>query len=160
MVFTFQPARGDASKEAHRMKSLIDELAKVLASGASRRGALAGLAAVAAASLPWTAEGKSKKRKRRRRKKRLLEEFAPFLAYCEDWCSTEFQPEPKILLECISLAKTGQGACYEDPSAPGFVCTKELLCPAGFTCCPNIGGVGGDCCLGGCQAINGTLICA
>ena len=143
------------------MNSAIDRLAKALASGVSRRETVTALVAGAAASLPWTVAGKSnKQQRRRRRKQRQLKEFAPYLEYCEDWCAGEFTLGSKQLIECLQLAKTGKGACYQDPAAPGFVCTAEPRCDKGFFCCPNLLGSGRECCIGGCEAINGTTICA
>lgn len=144
------------------MGDTIDRLSKALASGASRRETLAVVVAGSAALLPWTTEGKSsRQQRRRRRKKRLLEKFAPYFEYCEDWCANQFNLGSKELPACINGAKTGKGPCYSEvDKGPGFICTKELTCPSGFECCPDILSPTGQCCVGGCQAINGTTICA
>jgi hypothetical protein len=147
------------------MGDAIDRLSKALASGRSRREALVALATASVAFLPWTAEGKNKQAlRRRRRRQRRLAQFEPFLADCEEWCASTFALGTKQRTDCIDLARTGQGACYSEiDRGPGFYCTKEQICQNGRTCCPDISGggpvVSGPCCVGGCDAINGTALC-
>lgn len=133
------------------MGEALDLFSKALASGASRRSALAGLLIGATAVLPWTAEAKKKKKKRKKK-------FKKYQEFCNEWCGAKFELELKSLNECVNKAKEGQGPCYS--SGPGFYCENVLKC--GEDCCPTI--IGGDpvkdgsCCTGECVALNGTCI--
>lgn len=144
------------------MGEMLDRLSKALASDTSRRGALGGLLAGAALTLPWNAEAKNKKKKKRRKK------FQPFQQYCADWCGYKFGFSGKEFSNCVNKAKDGQGPCYSPvDQGPGRLCAFQLGCGKGLFCCPLFfpGEKGapvqtGECCFTPCDlTVNGTSFC-
>lgn len=139
------------------MGETIDRLAKGLASGSSRRTALASLLTGAAAALPWTAEAKKNKNKRKKK-------FKKYQAFCRQWCGEKFGFTGKEFNNCVDKAKEGKGACYSSSSqGPGYFCREVLKC--GEECCPNLNGgaqvTDGECCVAGesCTFLNSTYFC-
>jgi hypothetical protein len=149
------------------MSAMIDEFAKALASGASRRSALAGLLASVAAVLPWTTEAKNKakkRKKRRRQRRQRQQDIQRYLEFCEVWCGDEFGPVAEDVDACIAAAETGHGPCYSATAkGPGYFCSKKK-CGKHTRCCPNVGFMGGPVTEGACCGkdafcafINGTI---
>jgi hypothetical protein len=132
------------------MGEAIDQLAMALASGTSRRAALAGVLA-GATSLPWTAAG----RRRHRNKK-----FKKYLGHCRIWCGHRFPAGSSELAQCIAKAKDGKGACFAE--GPGHFCLALAHCGKHQVCCPFfLTGdpvTDGECCAAAnqCAAPNGT----
>jgi hypothetical protein len=162
------------------MGDAMSRFAKALAAAASRRGTLAGL--LAGAVMPWSAAAKKKntndhkkKRKKRGRRRRrqeqaqqaLLQQFAPYLGYCQQWCGAKFGFAGPAFETCVDQARTGTGSCYSATEAgPGYFCTVTLPCVAPQVCCPRFSQFDsgapvtmGNCCVGNCSQLNGTFIC-
>jgi hypothetical protein len=163
------------------MGDAINRFAKALAAVASRRGTIAGL--LAGAVMPWSAVAKNnkndnhkkKKKKRRRRRRRrqeqeqqaLLQKFAPYLGYCQQWCGYKFGFAGPAFESCVEQAKTGGGSCYSaTDKGPGYFCTVTLPCATPQQCCPDFNQFDsgapvttGECCTGSCPQLNGTFIC-
>ena len=164
------------------MSGVIDDLAKALASGASRLAALAGLLTGGtlvggAFVLPWTNEAKKKKTKKKKKKKTQTTQpppsqlpppqpppsqnlFAKFQGLCDVWCRGKFSAGTPAATSCIEAAKIGLGPCYSaTEEGPGFHCLGRLGCTAEQTCCPGIEVdlgqpvTGGSCCLPGFQCL-------
>ena len=107
------------------MGDAFDRLSMALASGASRRAALAGLLASAAA-LPLTASG----RRRRKRTKK----FKKYHDFCRTWCGDRFMDGSNEFGQCVAKAKEGKGACYAE--GPGHFCLSLAHCSEHQVCCP------------------------
>jgi hypothetical protein len=142
------------------MARIIDEFAKALASGASRRSAVGGIFAGATALLPWTAEAaKRNKRKKQRKRRKAIKRY---LEYCQFWCEQRFGPETSAIQSCINMAESGKGPCYAE--GPGHFCLRVKKCGKGKYCCPEL--MSGDpvsegsCCPKGsfCAFLNGTVL--
>lgn len=145
------------------MGDLIDDLAKALASGVSRREALAGLVAGTALALPWTSEakkgGKKNKENKKKKKKNQSNEqspsaqppsaqppaaqpptelpFAKLQRLCDEWCEAMYFPNDPDFLTCIKEAESGAGECYDATlQGPGFYCLNKAGCTPEQTCCP------------------------
>lgn len=143
------------------MESEIDRLAKMLASGASRREALGAVVAGGAALLPWTAAGKDEK-ERRRQRRRIIRRT---LEFCQFWCDEKFTGNEAAIQSCFNAAKTGKGPCYSaSEQGPGHFCLRIKKCGDGKYCCPESPSGGpvteGACCPRGtfCAFINGTVV--
>jgi hypothetical protein len=141
------------------MSNVIDKVSRALASGVSRRRALAGLTASVAAALPWTSEAK----KGRRKKKKKESPFVKLQGLCAEWCAGKFETDSPAFAACVSAAKSGAGACY-DPSqeGPGFYCLTKAGCSPQQTCCPGFDVILGEpikdaeCCPPGSLCVNGV----
>jgi hypothetical protein len=162
-------------REEWAMGSLIDNLAKSLASGVSRREALAGLAAGAAVALPWTSEAKGKKGHKKNKKKRnqptppppmppppAVSPFVKLQRFCDEWCEGKFFSGPDFTA-CFEAAETGAGPCYsEADGGPGFYCLNKSGCTPEQTCCPGFHLVSGfpvqdaACCPPGTRCLSGV----
>jgi hypothetical protein len=129
------------------MGGVIDDLAKALASGVSRRKALAGLAAGAAVTLPWTSEAKKghKKKKKKNRstpqapsvQPAAVSPFVKLQSLCDEWCARRFLIKDPGLTSCAKAAQSGTGPCYDAAEeGPGFFCLNKAGCTAEQTCCP------------------------
>ena len=137
------------------MGEAFDRLSMALASGASRRSALAGLLASAAA-LPLTASG--------RRRHNRTKGFKKYLDFCRTWCGRRFMVGSSEFAQCVAKAKEGKGACYTE--GPGHFCLSLAHCGKEEVCCPFFFSgdpvTQGECCAATeqCSALNGTaLIC-
>src|SRR5688500_6776120 len=99
------------------MGGLIDDLAKALASGVSRREALAGLVAGAALVRPWTSDAKKGRKKKKKKKKAQSTQpppavppppvhppsplpFAKLQGLCDQWCRGKFSPGTPAATSC------------------------------------------------------------
>ncbi len=141
------------------MTELLDQFARSLASGASRRAALGALLAGSAAALPFTSE--AKKRKTKRKKK-----FKKFQESCNRWCEAKFASSGQARSACIDKAKEGKGPCYSaTEEGPAFYCLTVQKC-GDLNCCPTlVGGApvkDGVCCSTPCSLtmVNGTVVCS
>jgi len=147
------------SKGANTVTEALDQFARALATGASRRAALGALLAGSAAALPFSSEAKKNKNKNKRKKK-----FQEFQESCNLWCDARFASSIKDQTSCIAKAKEGKGPCYSaTEEGPGFYCTNILICKE-LICCPTLNGGApvkdGECCSTPCLlTLNGTLIC-
>lgn len=141
------------------MTEALDQFARALASGTSRRAALGALLAGSAAALPLTSEARKNKNKNKRKRK-----FQEFQESCNVWCDAKFASSIKDQTSCIAKAKEGKGPCYSaTEEGPGFYCTNVLICKE-QNCCPTLNGGApvkdGVCCTNACTfAINGTFFC-
>ncbi len=131
------------------MPRLIDDFAKALAAGQSRRRALGRLGAgLLAAVVPG-------------RTVEAHDRFARCLDDCRKWCRATFGDGRKGK-KCIERAKDGKGPCYSS-SKPGpghLCCTQANPCGANEKCCADVlgGPSSAECCPSGteCIQINGT----
>jgi hypothetical protein len=140
------------------MGDAIDQFAKALATGRSRREAALGLFASGAAMLPWTSAARGK------RKNKHPKNLKRYLEYCQSWCDDKFDGDETAIQDCVDAAKNGEGPCYSASSqGPGYFCTKVKHCHRHKYCCPAL--LAGDpvhegaCCPRGtdCAFINGTF---
>ena len=139
------------------MGEAIDRLAKLLASGGSRRAAIGSLLTGAAILLPRPIEASRHRRKRTAR-------FQRFQQFCEEWCDIRFGSGSAESQQCIASAKDGKGPCYSSSlQGPGYFCTQVQQCGKRGLCCPRITTgdpvTDGECCTSGeaCRALNSTV---
>jgi hypothetical protein len=154
----------------------FDVLSRVLGQGASRRGALGVLAAVAGLNLDEVlAKGKSKRHGKRKGKPRTQKAPAPKCtatktsnSACGQFCSATFGAGTTAASQCTSAATKCQGLCYQCGPGCGSTCGKTLCgqqCvdtqtdPAHCGSCPQACGNGQTCHNGSCCTPNCTGKC-
>jgi hypothetical protein len=167
------------------MIGVIDDLAKALASGVSRREALAGLLAGGIFAggvfgLPWTNAAKKGGRKNKKKKKKSAaivspppppppppqspppSPFAKLQRFCDEWCEGRFSSGAEFTA-CVDAAEIGSGPCYSaTEGGPGFFCLNKSGCTPDQTCCPGFHLVSGfpvedaACCPPGTRCLSGV----